>query len=78
MATQSEVLEAVQKKKILLDVRDKDEWIGESSSPYGKDFAPRKGRLEVISLEQKFWNRLGSYMDWMVQLNGKERRSCIL
>jgi thiosulfate/3-mercaptopyruvate sulfurtransferase len=29
----------------LLDVRDVDEWTGESSSPYGKDFAPRKGRL---------------------------------
>lgn len=24
---------------------DIDEWIGESSSPYGKDYAPRKGRL---------------------------------
>ena len=30
---------------VLLDVRDVDEWIAESSSPYGKDFAPRKGRL---------------------------------
>lgn len=30
---------------VLLDVRDVDEWIGDSSSPYGKDFAPRKGRL---------------------------------
>lgn len=28
-----------------LDVRDVDEWIGESSSPYGKDFRPRKGRI---------------------------------
>ena len=28
-----------------LDVRDGDEWIGESSSPYGKDFCPRKGRI---------------------------------
>jgi len=26
-------------------VRDVDEWIGDSSSPYGKDYAPRKGRL---------------------------------
>ncbi|MFY0615377.1 MAG: sulfurtransferase [Hyphomicrobiaceae bacterium] len=31
---------------VLLDVRDVDEWIGESSSPYGKDFCPRKGRLQ--------------------------------
>lgn len=30
---------------IKLDVRDIDEWIGVSSSPYGKDYAPRKGRL---------------------------------
>ncbi len=30
---------------VLLDVRDVDEWVGESSSPYGKDFCPRMGRL---------------------------------
>lgn len=30
---------------VKLDVRDADEWIGESSSPYGKDFCPRKGRM---------------------------------
>ena len=30
---------------VLLDVRDMDEWKGESSSPYGVDFAPRKGRI---------------------------------
>lgn len=29
----------------ILDVRDVDEWIGESSSPYGKDYCPRKGRI---------------------------------
>jgi thiosulfate/3-mercaptopyruvate sulfurtransferase len=29
----------------ILDNRDADEWRGESSSPYGIDFAPRKGRL---------------------------------
>jgi thiosulfate/3-mercaptopyruvate sulfurtransferase len=28
-----------------IDTRDVDEWIGDSSSPYGKDFCPRKGRL---------------------------------
>ena len=28
-----------------LDVRDVDEWVGTSSSPYGKDFLPRKGRI---------------------------------
>jgi thiosulfate/3-mercaptopyruvate sulfurtransferase len=33
------------KQLIKLDLRDVDEWIGESSSPYGKDFCPRKGRI---------------------------------
>ena len=40
------MLAAVGKPGIaLLDVRDVDEWIGESSSPYGKDYCPRKGRI---------------------------------
>ncbi|MBY6200985.1 sulfurtransferase [Maritalea mobilis] len=30
---------------VILDVRDIDEWIGTSSSPYGIDFCPRKGRI---------------------------------
>ncbi len=29
----------------IVDVRDVDEWIADSSSPYGKDFCPRKGRI---------------------------------
>jgi thiosulfate/3-mercaptopyruvate sulfurtransferase len=46
MLTKEQVQAALGKKDIvLLDVRDIDEWTGESSSPYGKDFAPRKGRL---------------------------------
>lgn len=41
-----DVLSAIDNERIvLLDVRDVDEWIGTSSSPYGKDFCPRKGRL---------------------------------
>ena len=28
-----------------LDIRDVDEWIADTSSPYGKDFCPRKGRI---------------------------------
>jgi thiosulfate/3-mercaptopyruvate sulfurtransferase len=40
------MLEAVQDlSKVKLDVRDVDEWIGASSSPYGVDFCPRKGRI---------------------------------
>lgn len=45
MLTQEDVMAALGTDTVLLDVRDVDEWIGDSSSPYGKDFAPRKGRL---------------------------------
>ena len=33
--------------QIKLDTRDVDEWIADSSSPYGKDFCPRKGRIQA-------------------------------
>ena len=45
MLTKDDVAAALGSDVKLLDVRDIDEWTGESSSPYGKDFAPRKGRL---------------------------------
>ena len=45
MLTQADMLAALGTDTVLLDVRDIDEWIGDSSSPYGKDFAPRKGRI---------------------------------
>lgn len=46
MIGKEEVLAALNDKAtVLLDVRDIDEWIATSSSPYGKDFCPRKGRL---------------------------------
>lgn len=45
MINKNEVLEALDSDIKLLDVRDVDEWIADSSSPYGKDFSPRKGRL---------------------------------
>ena len=46
MMDTADMLAAVKDKRVVkLDVRDIDEWIGESSSPYGKDFCPRKGRI---------------------------------
>jgi thiosulfate/3-mercaptopyruvate sulfurtransferase len=45
MLTKDDVAAVLGSDVALLDVRDIDEWTGESSSPYGKDFAPRKGRL---------------------------------
>ena len=36
----------------ILDVRDVDEWVADSSSPYGKDFCPRKGRIPGARLDR--------------------------
>jgi len=46
LATLQDVIEAISNSRVkLLDNRDEDEWRGISSSPYGIDFAPRKGRI---------------------------------
>ena len=45
MLTKDDVLAALGSDTVMLDVRDIDEWIADSSSPYGKDYAPRKGRI---------------------------------
>lgn len=46
LLTKDDILAALETPRaVLLDVRDVDEWIGESSSPYGRDFCPRKGRI---------------------------------
>lgn len=46
LVTADEMLTSLNDKSIIkLDVRDHAEWIGVSSSPYGPDFAPRKGRM---------------------------------
>ena len=46
MIGRAEMLAALDDDSICkLDVRDVDEWVGTSSSPYGPDFCPRKGRI---------------------------------
>ncbi|KAF3890695.1 MULTISPECIES: sulfurtransferase [Nostocales] len=46
LVTTEQMLQALDRPEIVkLDVRDYDEWIGISSSPYGVDFCPRKGRI---------------------------------
>lgn len=46
MLDQHAMLAALDDDSIVkLDVRDVDEWVGTSSSPYGLDFCPRKGRI---------------------------------
>ncbi|MDZ8053433.1 MAG: sulfurtransferase [Aulosira sp. ZfuVER01] len=57
MVTTTEMLQAIDNPAIIkLDVRDRDEWLGLSSSPYTPDFCPRKGRIpNAVWLE---WHRL--------------------
>jgi thiosulfate/3-mercaptopyruvate sulfurtransferase len=44
--TAEEMLTSISDSSIIkLDCRDRPEWIGISSSPYGPDFSPRKGRI---------------------------------
>jgi thiosulfate/3-mercaptopyruvate sulfurtransferase len=46
LVNSDEMLASLHDKSIIkLDVRDHAEWIGVSSSPYGPEFSPRKGRL---------------------------------
>ena len=46
MLTKEDMLAALSNPDVaILDVRDVDEWIADSSSPYGRDFCPRKGRI---------------------------------
>ncbi|MEH1972794.1 MAG: sulfurtransferase [Nostoc sp.] len=57
MVTTTEMLQAIDNPAIIkLDVRDSEEWLGLSSSPYAVDFCPRKGRIpNAVWLE---WYRL--------------------
>jgi thiosulfate/3-mercaptopyruvate sulfurtransferase len=46
MVTWQQMRDALNDPSIVkLDTRAREEWEAESSSPYGKDFAPRKGRI---------------------------------
>ena len=46
LVTKEQMLRSLDDPAIVkLDVRDHDEWLGTSSSPYGVDFCPRKGRI---------------------------------
>jgi thiosulfate/3-mercaptopyruvate sulfurtransferase len=66
MVTWEEMLAALKDPSIIkLDVRDYDEWIAESSSPYGKDFAPRKGRIPgAVWIEWYRMMQQGSAIPW--------------
>ncbi|MCC5644413.1 sulfurtransferase [Nostoc sp. CHAB 5824] len=57
IVTTAEMLQAIDNPAIIkLDVRDREEWLGLSSSPYAVDFCPRKGRIpNAVWLE---WHRM--------------------
>ncbi|MFN6485907.1 MULTISPECIES: sulfurtransferase [unclassified Nostoc] len=57
MVTTAEMLQAIDNPAIIkLDVRDRNEWLGLSSSPYSPDYCPRKGRIpNAVWLE---WHHL--------------------
>ncbi|MEH1849762.1 MAG: sulfurtransferase [Nostoc sp.] len=60
MVTTAEMLQAIDNPAIIkLDVRDRNEWLGLSSSPYAADFCPRKGRIpNAVWLE---WHRMMTF-----------------
>lgn len=59
MASREDVLQSLGNPEVvLLDNRDADEWLGQTSSPYGFDFAPRRGRIPGAR-----WIEWYSFMD---------------
>ena len=76
IATLDDMVVAIENPQVkLLDNRDEDEWRGVSSSPYGADFAPRKGRIPgarasntYIALKMAGFNKVrnyyGSWNEW--------------
>lgn len=71
MLTKDDMLAALDEPDIVkLDVRDVDEWVGTSSSPYGIDFCPRKGRIPgAVWLE---WYRMMKPGEEVPVFKGKE------
>ena len=69
IATWQDMLAALDQDEIVkLDVRDEVEWVGASSSPYGKDFAPRKGRIPgAVWIEWYRLMRSGSEIPMFVE-----------
>ncbi|GAB1258392.1 sulfurtransferase [Aurantivibrio plasticivorans] len=77
LVTKEQMLDAIYDDSIIkLDNRDQDEWLGESSSPYGKDFVPRKGRLpNAVWVE---WYSLMEDVDGVAQFKSPEATQALL
>ena len=71
LINEKEMLKSLDDPSIIkLDVRDYDEWMAESSSPYGVDFCPRKGRIPGAVLIE--WYALMTEKDGNVMFRPKE------
>jgi thiosulfate/3-mercaptopyruvate sulfurtransferase len=74
-----QMLKAIENPKItIIDCRDRTEWVGVSSSPYGPEFTPRKGRIPG-SIWIEWYNSMEykDYIPWFKspdQLNEMFRR----
>lgn len=64
--TQEEMLASLEDSNIIkLDCRDHAEWVGISSSPYGPDYTPRKGRIPgAVWIEWYQTMRHINYIAW--------------
>lgn len=60
----------------LLDVRDLVEWNGHSSSPYGVDYAPRKGRLPS-SVHLEWYNMMTKDDNGIAYFKSPEDIRCV-
>lgn len=71
LVSKQEMLDAIYDDSVVkLYNRDQDELLGESSSPYGKDFVPRKGRLpNAVWVE---W--YGLMEKWMALLSSNHQK----
>lgn len=52
----NQIVNSKDNKTTVIDVRDMDEWNAESSSPYGPNFTPRKGRIAIA--KHLLWTNL--------------------
>jgi thiosulfate/3-mercaptopyruvate sulfurtransferase len=71
LINRDEMLQSLDNPSLVkLDVRDFDEWMAESSSPYGVDFCPRKGRIPGAVLIE--WYALMEEMNGVAMFRPKE------
>ncbi len=67
-----QMLEAIDNTEVtIIDCRDRAEWVGISSSPYGPEFTPRKGRIPGSTWIE--WYNTMEYKDYIPWFKSPER-----